>query len=217
MTRAARRRRLGISQPAWLASSSVASPCGPRRATGPPSAPRGPMSSDESPNVPAERDRRHAVREKAQQVQAQQSRARLIRTTSIATVDRRGRRRSPPSWSPGPSPPRHRKPLLSPANVTDDGFVVTTVTGVGSADETGTVDDEAAAQSLEAAPPRRPTPTRRRRRLPTADRAARRRHPRLRRLPLDRARTTSSSRTCSSSPSGSPRTPRRSPTTRSRC
>jgi hypothetical protein len=39
------------------------------------------MSSDESPNVPAERDRRHAVREKAQQVQAQQ----LLRAPSVAS------------------------------------------------------------------------------------------------------------------------------------
>ena len=52
------------------------------------------------------------------------------------------------------------QPLLSPTNVTDDGFVVTTVTGVGSADESGTVDDESAAQSLEAVPDRdAPTPT----------------------------------------------------------
>jgi protein-disulfide isomerase len=115
------------------------------------------MSSDESPNVPAERDRRHAVREKAQQVQAQQSRARLIRTTSLATVIVAVVAVAAVivTWVVSSSA---SQPLLSPTNVTDDGFVVTTVSGVGSATESGTVDDEAAA-SLEAVPTETPTPT----------------------------------------------------------
>lgn len=117
------------------------------------------MSSDESPNVPAERDRRHAVREKAQQVQAQQSRARLIRTTSLAAVIVAvvAVAAVVVTWVVTSSA---SQPLLSPTNVTNDGFVVTTVSGVGSATDSGTVDDEAATQSLEAVvPTETPTPT----------------------------------------------------------
>ena len=44
------------------------------------------MSSDETPNVPAGRNSREAVREKAQQVHAKQSRARLMRRIIIAVV-----------------------------------------------------------------------------------------------------------------------------------
>jgi protein-disulfide isomerase len=115
------------------------------------------MSSDETPHVPAERDRRHAVREKAQQVQAQQSRARVIRTASIATaiVAVVAIAAVVVTWAVTSAT---SQPLLNPTNVTDDGFVVTTVTGVGSAEESGTVDDEAAAQTLEAVPAETPTP-----------------------------------------------------------
>jgi protein-disulfide isomerase len=119
------------------------------------------MSSDDSPNVPVERDRRHAVREKAQQVQAQQSRARRIRTFSIvagavaivaiATIV--------VTWTVTSVA---SQPLLSPTNVTDDGFVVTAVNGVAPANESGTVDDEA-VQNLDPAPVESatatPTPT----------------------------------------------------------
>lgn len=115
------------------------------------------MSSDETPHVPAERDRRHAVREKAQQVQAQQSRARVIRTASIATaiVAVVAIAAVVVTWAVTSAT---SQPLLNPTNVTDDGFVVTTVSGVGSAEESGTVDDEAAAQTLEAVPAETPTP-----------------------------------------------------------
>jgi protein-disulfide isomerase len=116
------------------------------------------MSSDESPNVPAERDRRHAVREKAQQVQAKQSRARLIRTSSIAavTVAVVAVAAIVVTWVVTSAA---SQPLLRPTNVTNDGFLVTTVSGVGSATDSGTVDDETAAQSLEAVPTETPTPT----------------------------------------------------------
>lgn len=116
------------------------------------------MSSDESPNVPAERDRRHAVREKAQQVQAKQSRARLIRTSSIAAVIVAvvAVAAIVVTWVVTSAA---SQPLLRPTNVTNDGFLVTTVSGVGSATDSGTVDDETAAQSLEAVPTETPTPT----------------------------------------------------------
>src|SRR5690606_34035873 len=44
------------------------------------------MSSDETPNVPTPRNSREAVREKAQQVHAQQSRARIMRRIIIGAV-----------------------------------------------------------------------------------------------------------------------------------
>ncbi|KLD30632.1 hypothetical protein TB15x_23575, partial [Xanthomonas perforans] len=45
--------------------------------------PEGFMSNDQSPNVPAERDRREAVREKAQQVKAKQTRWRIMRRSLL--------------------------------------------------------------------------------------------------------------------------------------
>jgi hypothetical protein len=116
------------------------------------------MSSDESPNVPAERDRRHAVREKAQQVQAQQSRAHLIRTTSIVTaiVAVVAIAAVVVTWAVTSAT---SQPLLNPANVTDDGFVVTAVTGVASVEDSSVVDDDIAAQTLEPVPAETTTPT----------------------------------------------------------
>ncbi|GAA3213397.1 DsbA family protein [Microbacterium terregens] len=99
------------------------------------------MSSDESPNVPAERDRRHAVREKAQQVQAQQSRARVVRTASVVTalIAVIAIAAVVVVWAVSSAA---SKPLLKPANVTDDGFVVTTVSGVGAPTDSGSVSSE---------------------------------------------------------------------------
>jgi protein-disulfide isomerase len=128
------------------------------------------MSSDDSPNVPAERDRRHAVREKAQQVQAQQSRARLIRTGSIVTaiVAVVAIAAVIVTWTVTSVA---SQPLLDPANVTDDGFIVSSVAGVSAANETGAVDDEA-AQLLEAVPTETATPTPAPTPEPTAEQAA---------------------------------------------
>ena len=116
------------------------------------------MSSDESPNVPAERDRRHAVREKAQQVQAQQSRARVIRTHLDRDRDRRRRGHRRRRGDLGghlrgiPAPPqpgeRHRRRLRRHDR-----------RGRRFGGRSGTVDDEAAAQSLEAVPAETPTAT----------------------------------------------------------
>ena len=116
------------------------------------------MSTDDTPNVPAERSRRHAVREKAQQVQAKQSRARRVRTVSIGAVLVAivAVAAVAVTWVVSSS---LSQPQLSPPNMTDDGFVVTTVSGVASATDSGTVDDESAAQTLEAVPAETPTPT----------------------------------------------------------
>jgi protein-disulfide isomerase len=116
------------------------------------------MSSDESPNVP-DRDRREAVREKAQQVKAQQSRSRAIRRTSIITgivaivaVIAVG-----VTWAFASAASR---PDLSPSNLTKDGFVVTTVSGVtdpGGAGVDGST--PAATDSPSATPTAKPSPS----------------------------------------------------------
>ncbi|WP_375386720.1 DsbA family protein [uncultured Microbacterium sp.] len=110
------------------------------------------MSSDETPQPPAPQDRREAVREKAQQVQAKQSRARVIRRVAVgagvvavvavaATVV---------TWAFASS----AKPQLSPANVNNDGFTVTSVAGVAVDTTTGTAPDAdaTAAPSATASP-----------------------------------------------------------------
>ncbi|MGC5171552.1 DsbA family protein [Micromonospora sp. DT81.3] len=81
------------------------------------------MSNDETPNAPAARGRRAAVREKAEQVHAQQSRARIIRRVSagvaiVAAVVAIG---VVVTWVFASAA---SKPLLNPANMQDDGIVV---------------------------------------------------------------------------------------------
>src|SRR5688500_2456854 len=127
MTRRAWRLRLGISQAVWLASSRPLPPEG-HADSGPASVPRGSMSSDGSPNAAAASERRDAVREKAQQVQAQQSRARAVRitTASIAIVAVVAVAAVVVTWAVSSSA---SKPMLSPENLSNDGFVVTDVTG----------------------------------------------------------------------------------------
>jgi protein-disulfide isomerase len=87
------------------------------------------MSSDESPNVPEPKDRREAVREKAQQVQAKQSRARIARRTSliVGLVAIVGVAGVGVTWAVQSAASR---PAMSPSNLTNDGFVVTAVSGV---------------------------------------------------------------------------------------
>ncbi|GAB2835026.1 DsbA family protein [Microbacterium insulae] len=87
------------------------------------------MSSDDPTNAGTASERRDAVREKALQVQARQSRARAIRAAVIATavlavVVVVG---AVVTWAVSSAA---SKPVLSPANVIDDGFVVNDVTGV---------------------------------------------------------------------------------------
>ena len=93
------------------------------------------MSSDESSNSPAPSDRRDAVREKAQQVQARQSRARAARRFGIATVLIAfiAVGAVVVTWAVSSAA---SKPMLQPANVVDDGFAVTSVAGVGVVSET---------------------------------------------------------------------------------
>ena len=83
------------------------------------------MSSDETPNVPARRDRREAVREKAAAVQARQRRGRVARITIVslvvgAIVVGAG---VAVAWTLGESA---SQPQLAPA-VEDDGIMVTSI------------------------------------------------------------------------------------------
>ncbi|MET0735659.1 MAG: thioredoxin domain-containing protein [Microbacterium sp.] len=114
------------------------------------------MSSDESSNETAASDRRDAVREKAQQVQASQLRSRRVRTASIAVsvVAVVAIAAVVVTWAVSSAA---SKPLLSPSNVTDDGFVVTTVAGVGSEIDSVTVDDEPTPEATDAAATPAPT------------------------------------------------------------
>ncbi|WP_336646490.1 DsbA family protein [Microbacterium sp. USHLN186] len=81
------------------------------------------MSSDETPNVPAARNSRDAVREKAQQVHAQQSRARLVRRILIGLVAivAVGALGAAVTYAVGSS---ISKPQLSPRGMAGDGVTV---------------------------------------------------------------------------------------------
>ena len=85
---------------------------------------RGTMSSDETPNVPTPPHSRAAVREKAQQVNAQQSRARILRRVIIAVVAIVvvGAAGGAVAWAVGSAV---SKPSMTPSNLHDDGVVVT--------------------------------------------------------------------------------------------
>ncbi|WP_438352285.1 DsbA family protein [Microbacterium sp. CJ88] len=118
------------------------------------------MSDDQSPHVPAPNDRRGAVREKAQQVQQRQSRARIIRRVSvgIGAVAVVAVAAVVVTWA---FTSNASKPLLSPANVAGDGFVVTkagSVASSGSADGLGSTPAPSPDPSVAAATPA-PTPT----------------------------------------------------------
>ncbi|MEU1972923.1 thioredoxin domain-containing protein [Microbacterium sp. NPDC019599] len=111
------------------------------------------MSNDESQSAPITSDRREAVREKALQVQAQQSRARVIRTAAIAIAIAAvvAVTALVVTWTVGSAA---SKPLLDPDNVTDDGVVVTSVTGTTMADSSAEMGAPGAGTSSET-----PTPT----------------------------------------------------------
>ncbi|KRA24115.1 protein-disulfide isomerase [Microbacterium sp. Root61] len=109
------------------------------------------MSNDESPTEPVQRDRREAVREKAQQVQAQQSRARVIRRTAVGVgaVAIVAVAAVVVAWAFSSS---SSKTLVQPANVSNDGIIVTTVAGVATEPAAGDVADAPGADAPAAAP-----------------------------------------------------------------
>lgn len=90
------------------------------------------MSTDDTPDAPATRDRREAVREKAQQVHARQTRARMVSRVAlgvgvVAAVAVVG---VAVSWAVGAAANR---PQLSPSGTDLDGFAVTSIAGVAAA------------------------------------------------------------------------------------
>lgn len=109
------------------------------------------MSNDETPQVPAPRDRRKAVREKAQQVHVKQSRLRVLRRVmlGVAGIAVVGLASAGVVYALTEMGPR---PLVQPANASDDGFQVTTVSGVSAAEDP-TVDDSTAQQATTAPTP----------------------------------------------------------------
>lgn len=87
------------------------------------------MSSDDPSNAPSPSERRDAVREKAQQVHARQRRARRIRAVviSLVAVVVVAVTASIVTWVVSSDA---SQPTLSPSNMADDGFAVTSVAGV---------------------------------------------------------------------------------------
>ncbi|MGP3534839.1 DsbA family protein [Microbacterium sp. RD1] len=118
------------------------------------------MSNDETPQVPATRHRREAVREKAQLVQAKQSRSRWVRraVVGVAALIVVAGGTFAVIWAFTEMGP---KPLVKPFAAQDDGFAITSVTGVADGqdatvdDSTGQADPEVTAEE----PTPTPTPT----------------------------------------------------------
>ena len=84
------------------------------------------MSSDETPNAPVPRDRRAAVREKAEQVRVRQTRTRWLRRTAlgVGAVAAVGVVAVAVVWAVSSAAGR---PQLSPRAATADGFAVTSI------------------------------------------------------------------------------------------
>lgn len=92
------------------------------------------MSSDETPNVPTPRNSREAVREKAQQVHAQQSRARLMRRIIIGAVAIVAVGAIGTAVTLAVSA-QVTKPQLTPTGMEDDGILITDITASASSEE----------------------------------------------------------------------------------
>ncbi|MFK0403670.1 DsbA family protein [Microbacterium sp. NPDC090225] len=94
------------------------------------------MSSDETPNVPTPRNSREAVREKAQRVHAQQSRARIMRRIIIGTLAVVAVGAIGTAVTLAVSA-QVSKPQLSPTGMDGDGVVVSELSA-SSASDAGT-------------------------------------------------------------------------------
>ncbi|MCR2827464.1 DsbA family protein [Microbacterium sp. zg.Y909] len=118
------------------------------------------MSSDESSNAPARRDAREAVREKAQQVRARQTRMRIVQRALMAAVGLALIAVISVSlvWAFSSDA---SKPQAAPENVTDNGFAISSVAGaIGTAQvpDTNAATAEATAQPAEPAAPEATAP-----------------------------------------------------------
>ncbi|MFJ2370930.1 DsbA family protein [Microbacterium sp. NPDC087665] len=112
------------------------------------------MSSDETPNVPTPRNSREAVREKAQRVHAQQSRARIMRRIIIGTVAVVAVGAIGTAVTLAVSA-QVTKPQLAPSGMDGDGVVVSEISA-SAASEDGVA--APSAESSEADAPAEPTP-----------------------------------------------------------
>ncbi|WP_309104269.1 thioredoxin domain-containing protein [Microbacterium sp.] len=115
------------------------------------------MSSDETPNVPTPRNTREAVREKAQQVHAQQSRARIMRriivgAVAVVAVGAIGTA----IWMAVTS--TVGKPQLTPSGMKGDGIAVTEVTAAAASDQAPASPTPAPTEAGDTAAPT-PEPT----------------------------------------------------------
>ncbi|MFT4157610.1 MAG: thioredoxin domain-containing protein [Microbacterium sp.] len=117
------------------------------------------MSSDETPNVPIPRNSREAVREKAQQLHAQQSKERLIRRIIIGAVAVVVIGAAGTAVALAVSA-QVARPQLTPAGLDDDGIRVTEVTGFTSSNEVPATPTAAPTDTgAEATPSPSPEPT----------------------------------------------------------
>ncbi|MCA1307762.1 thioredoxin domain-containing protein [Microbacterium esteraromaticum] len=116
------------------------------------------MSSDETPNVPTTRNSRDAVRNKAQQVRAQQSRARVMRRIIIGVVAivAVGSIGTAVAYTVGSS---ISKPELSPLGMDADGVTVSDVTLAAGDGATPTPEATASEAGTTATPTPDPTET----------------------------------------------------------
>ncbi|MBN8206795.1 thioredoxin domain-containing protein [Microbacterium esteraromaticum] len=116
------------------------------------------MSSDETPNVPTTRNSRDAVRNKAQQVRAQQSRARVMRRIIIGVVAivAVGSIGTAVAYTVGSS---ISKPELSPLGMDADGVTVSDVTLAPGDGATPTPEATASEAGNTATPTPDPTET----------------------------------------------------------
>lgn len=114
------------------------------------------MSSDETPNVPTPRNSREAVREKAQQVHAKQSRARIMRRIIIGAlaIVAIGAIGTAVTWAVSSSISR---PTLSPSGLDGDGVVVHDVTGGASEELPATPEPVPSEAGTEETPTPEPT------------------------------------------------------------
>jgi len=115
------------------------------------------MSNDQSPNVPAERDRREAVREKAQQVKARQSRARIARRSALAVVAI-GIVTAGAVGVTYAVTSHGSRPQAQPDVASDDGFAVTSATGLADPLADQTVGGDPSTLAATPTPTETPTP-----------------------------------------------------------
>lgn len=110
------------------------------------------MSSEQEDNAPISRERRDAVREKAQQVHVQQSRARVLRRSALVAgmVAAVAVVAVVVTWAVAGS---LSKPQLAPENTTGDGFAVTAVTGAAQVRNAPDGSATPAAEDPAATPP----------------------------------------------------------------